>query len=164
MLSLLMSYVRNFVVLILLFVCFSPLNATIDHGKPCCDSRNTILCVTFAITVVQLVGYGHDSILNKDYWIVRNSWSPQWGEHGFIRLSRDTGCGTDNNPGQVRASRDGPFVLHCLFLVHSLTLVSGQHLFRWTGHCSRVWYVRNILLNLIPAIVISIARWKVADH
>jgi len=66
-----------------------PLNATIDH-------------------VVQLVGYGHDSSLNQDYWIVRNSWSPQWGEHGFIRLSRETACGTDNDPGQGNICSGGP--------------------------------------------------------
>jgi len=37
---------------------------------------------------VQLVGYGHDDTLNQDYWIVRNSWSAGWGEHGFIRLQK----------------------------------------------------------------------------
>merc|ERR1719198_2131471 len=31
---------------------------------------------------VQLVGY------SKDYWIVRNSWGPHWGEKGYIRISR----------------------------------------------------------------------------
>jgi len=33
---------------------------------------------------VQLVGY------SPDYWIVRNSWGPSWGEKGFIRLQRAT--------------------------------------------------------------------------
>lgn len=37
---------------------------------------------------VQMVGYGHDSVLGLDYWIVRNSWSTLWGEQGYIRLDR----------------------------------------------------------------------------
>ncbi|ORC89188.1 putative cysteine proteinase [Trypanosoma theileri] len=48
---------------------------------------------------VQLVGYGHDDKLNVDYWIVRNSWSPDWGENGYIRLLRTekVECGWDVN-------------------------------------------------------------------
>jgi len=37
---------------------------------------------------VQAIGYGHDTTLNVDYWIIRNSWSADWGESGFIRLLR----------------------------------------------------------------------------
>lgn len=50
---------------------------------------------------VVLVGYGTDVELG-DYWLVRNSWSPTWGEKGYIRLKRfapvDEPCGTDINP------------------------------------------------------------------
>lgn len=49
---------------------------------------------------VVLVGYGTEN--GQDYWIVRNSWSPSWGEKGFIRVlrtsSEDTNCGTDITP------------------------------------------------------------------
>lgn len=38
---------------------------------------------------VQLVGYGTDEKTNKDYWLVRNSWGPEWGEKGYIRLLRE---------------------------------------------------------------------------
>lgn len=34
---------------------------------------------------VSLVGYNDQG----RYWIVRNSWGPDWGEHGFIRVSYD---------------------------------------------------------------------------
>ena len=37
---------------------------------------------------VTLVGYGHDDKLNKDFYIVRNSWGSGWGEQGYIRMDR----------------------------------------------------------------------------
>eukprot|EP00009_Paramoeba_aestuarina_P005714 CAMPEP_0201521620 /NCGR_PEP_ID=MMETSP0161_2-20130828/15226_1 /ASSEMBLY_ACC=CAM_ASM_000251 /TAXON_ID=180227 /ORGANISM="Neoparamoeba aestuarina, Strain SoJaBio B1-5/56/2" /LENGTH=371 /DNA_ID=CAMNT_0047920283 /DNA_START=32 /DNA_END=1147 /DNA_ORIENTATION=+ len=50
--------------------------------------------------VVQLVGYGTDDTSGDDYWLVRNSWSPAFGEEGFIRIYRfqNQTCGTDNTP------------------------------------------------------------------
>lgn len=44
-------------------------NITINHG-------------------VQLVGYGVDETTGVRYWTIRNSWGPEWGEGGFIRLYR----------------------------------------------------------------------------
>ena len=37
---------------------------------------------------VVAVGYGHDAASGKDYWIVRNSWGPGWGESGYVRMKR----------------------------------------------------------------------------
>ena len=49
---------------------------------------------------VMAVGYGHDYALNQDYWIVRNSWSPAWGEAGYIRLHKAASaqCGWNVDP------------------------------------------------------------------
>ncbi|XP_057370712.1 procathepsin L-like [Daphnia carinata] len=37
---------------------------------------------------VVIVGYGKDENSNKPYWIVRNSWGPEWGQDGYIYLER----------------------------------------------------------------------------
>ena len=49
---------------------------------------------------VQLVGYGEEN--GSKYWLVRNSWSPAWGEQGYIKLARmdndEQKCGSDTTP------------------------------------------------------------------
>jgi len=43
---------------------------------------------------VLLVGYGTDNSTSTNYWIVKNSWGPQWGEQGYIRIARGSNlCG-----------------------------------------------------------------------
>jgi cathepsin L len=57
--------------------------------------------------VVQLVGYDETS------WIIRNSWSPLWGDDGFIRLERGASnasefCGPDSTPLDGVGCATGP--------------------------------------------------------
>ena len=38
-------------------------------------------CLSFGIDhVVLIVGFGRDGLTDKDYWLVKNSWSSEWGE------------------------------------------------------------------------------------
>ena len=33
--------------------------------------------------MVQLVGYG------TNYWLIKNSWGEDWGDNGYMKVSRD---------------------------------------------------------------------------
>ena len=46
-----------------------------------------VSCGTSLDHAVAAVGY--DSEDGKDYFIIRNSWSTDWGEAGYIRLAAD---------------------------------------------------------------------------
>jgi len=58
---------------------------------------------------VQLVGAGTDPQYG-DYWLVRNSWSADWGEDGYIRIRRTSTprCGIDTTPGDGDGCNGGP--------------------------------------------------------
>mmetsp|Transcript_61481 Transcript_61481/g.139182 ORF Transcript_61481/g.139182 Transcript_61481/m.139182 type:complete len:209 (-) Transcript_61481:32-658(-) len=63
---------------------------------------------------VVLVGYGTDGTSGLDYWLVRNSWGPTWGENGYIRLARfgpvkeAERCGLDVAPLDGDGCAGGP--------------------------------------------------------
>jgi hypothetical protein len=61
---------------------------------------------------ITMYGYGRDPKLQRKYWLIRNSWGPDWGEHGFMRLLRrdneDQWCGVDNDPKKGTGCDGGP--------------------------------------------------------
>ncbi|KAI4978821.1 hypothetical protein ZWY2020_015574 [Hordeum vulgare] len=52
-------------------------------------------CGTDRTHSMTVVGYGtnddHDPKRRIDYWIIKNSWGPKWGENGYIRMARGAG-------------------------------------------------------------------------
>jgi len=50
---------------------------------------------------ITLVGFGTGkNWLGKevDFWTIKNSWGPSWGEKGYIRLAKGKGvCGINTN-------------------------------------------------------------------
>ena len=59
--------------------------------------------------LVQLVGYG-TSENGEDYFLIRNSWTPLWGESGYMKLKREANapCGIDLAPGDGDGCKGGP--------------------------------------------------------
>ena len=43
---------------------------------------------------VLIAGYGREN--HTDFWLIKNSWGPQWGDEGYVKLARSDEAG----PGQ----------------------------------------------------------------
>jgi len=48
-------------------------------------------CGTQLDHATNVVGWGSEN--DKEYWIMRNSWSSTWGESGYIRIKITDGAG-----------------------------------------------------------------------
>ena len=59
------------------------------YKKGVLDSKH---CGTDLDHAVLAVGYGTEN--GKDYWLIKNSWTEDWGEKGYIKLAVADGKGT----------------------------------------------------------------------
>jgi len=71
-----------------------PMAACIFAGNDFSAYSTGVLTQTQTITgtdinhAVTLVGWGTDANTNVNYWLVKNSWGPGWGESGYFRIRR----------------------------------------------------------------------------
>lgn len=57
---------------------------------------------------VLLIGYGEDPTTHQKYWLVKNSWGPDWGENGYVRIARSD---SENDSGVCGIAMQASFPL-----------------------------------------------------
>ncbi|XBH75946.1 hypothetical protein VPH35_102664 [Triticum aestivum] len=66
-------------------------------------------CGTNQTHSMTVVGYGTtDETDPIDYWIIKNSWGPKWGEDGYIRMARGVNGGTEGLCGILMGGASYP--------------------------------------------------------
>jgi len=58
-------------------------------------------CGTQLDHAVLAAGYGNED--GEDYFLVRNSWGPSWGDNGYIKIGADNTCGILQSPSYPTA-------------------------------------------------------------
>ncbi|XP_044513497.1 procathepsin L-like [Gracilinanus agilis] len=72
-----------------------PVSVAIDGGNPTFQFYNSGVyfepqCSSSELHhAVLVVGYGSEGIDGKKYWIVKNSWGEEWGDKGYILMTKD---------------------------------------------------------------------------
>lgn len=61
------------------------------YSNPVCETSSK-----FMKHSVLLVGYGEEN--GKSYWLIKNSWGPNWGEKGYMKIDMDHDCGITTMP------------------------------------------------------------------
>merc|ERR1719276_532046 len=95
-----------------------PVSIAIEADKPAFQHYksgvlDSTACGTKLDHGVLIVGYGSDSASGEDYWTVKNSWGPTWGESGYIRIEKGDGskkgvCGINMQPVYPTATKGPP--------------------------------------------------------
>jgi C1A family cysteine protease len=95
-----------------------PVSIAIEADKPAFQHYKTgvldsAACGTKLDHGVLIVGYGSDSTSGEDYWKVKNSWGPTWGESGYIRIEKGDAspkgvCGINMQPVYPTATKGPP--------------------------------------------------------
>jgi C1A family cysteine protease len=71
-----------------------------DSGVAVCPGPTVVQQLDHAVTIV---GYGTEG--GVKYWRIKNSWTPRWGESGYIRIQRGVNaCGVAFTPVVVSVS------------------------------------------------------------
>ena len=59
-------------------------------------------CGTALNHAVTLVGWGYDTYTSQEFWLIRNSWGPDWGDKGFIKIAiNGNSCNVQANVYQL---------------------------------------------------------------